>query len=119
MNWPIQIGLASLALSGGLWAQQGENPFKPFDQAAFEAHLKDAGATEELLLEGKLQELAPRLFAQLLELLAQGRQLVQGLVLVLEGGFRLVLLQLLLGLAHGAGRRGGRAGAGAGAGRAW
>ena len=49
MNRRVQIGVAALALSGGLWAQQGENPFKPFDQAAFEAHMQDAGATEELL----------------------------------------------------------------------
>ncbi len=49
MNRRVQIGIAALALSGGLWAQQGENPFNPFDQAAFEAHMQDAGATEELL----------------------------------------------------------------------
>lgn len=40
------MSLVVLALSGGLRAQDQGNPFKPFDQAAFEAWARGSGATE-------------------------------------------------------------------------
>lgn len=40
--------VAAVALGFGV-AAQPDNPFKPFDQAAFEAHAKTAGATDEQL----------------------------------------------------------------------